>query len=597
MNQLNQLKQLYAKLTVRQRIIIGVAAVAVITGLVFVTRWNKERNFKPLFTNLAAEDAGQVVAKIRESAVEYRLAENGTSILVPSSKVAELRLQLASAGLPKTGRIGFELFDKTNFGATDFTEQVNYHRALEGELERSIMSLAEVEQARVHITFPKDSIYIENRQPAKASVLLKLKLGSRLSPPNVLAICKLTASAVEGLAPELVSVLDMNGNLLALPKKPGSPDSPEPDEAALEYRRKIERDLAAKLHSTLEPLLGADKYRAGLSVECDFTSGEQSEEVFDPNKSVMVNSQRTEDGSATTTISGVPGTASNLPRPTSRPYISPGAPTNRKTENISYQSSRLVKRLKLPQGNIKRISVSVVLDQGVRWEKGQRIFDAPSPEKLKVVKDLVSGVVGFQAERGDQVFVETLPFDATLKIPPPPPPVQPQAPGAKPGGPPPAGGGFSFWGMLTAIWAWLTAATAWLMTLIKKGNPKILIGSAVGVLLLVAGATWLFLRMRKAKKKKAAELAAKELEAKAKAEAQAAITAPNLEKEMEAKMAEQAALKEQQTIEVLNSLRLPPVKTKKAEVIIKHLGQEAKKDPLALALVVRTWLNTSDNES
>ena len=147
-----------------------------------------------------------VVAKVHESGAEYRLAANGTTVLVPSAKVDDLRLQLAAAGIPKTGRIGYELFDKTNFGETDFTEQINYHRALEGELERSMMGLSQVEQARVHITFPKDSIFSEERQPAKASVLLKLRVGARLTAQNVVAICHLTASAVEGLQPEQVSV-------------------------------------------------------------------------------------------------------------------------------------------------------------------------------------------------------------------------------------------------------------------------------------------------------------------------------------------------------------------------------------------------------
>ena len=158
---MEQLKQLLARLSLRQKITIGAAVLLVAGSLFWFSKWNKERDFKPLFTQLSAEDAGEVLARIRESGVEYRLGENGTSILVPSAKVAELRLQLASAGLPKSGRIGFELFDRTNFGATDFTEQVNFRRALEGELERSVASLAEVEQARVHITFPKDSIYTE----------------------------------------------------------------------------------------------------------------------------------------------------------------------------------------------------------------------------------------------------------------------------------------------------------------------------------------------------------------------------------------------------------------------------------------------------
>ncbi len=214
--------------------------------MALLSHWNRERDFRPLFSALSAEDAGAVLAKVRESGVEFRLSDNGSSVLVPSARVAELRLQLAAAGVPKSGRIGYELFDKTNFGMSDFTEQVNYHRALEGELERSVMSLAAVEQARVHITFPKDSLFLDNRQPAKASVLVKLRLGAQLSAQNVAAICQLTASAVDGLLPEAVSVVDMHGNLLNRARKSASPDDPEPSEADLDYRQKLEHDLLDK---------------------------------------------------------------------------------------------------------------------------------------------------------------------------------------------------------------------------------------------------------------------------------------------------------------------------------------------------------------
>ena len=195
-------------------------------ALAIFSRWNRERDFRPLYSSLAPEDAAAVLAKVRESGSEFRLSDNGSMVLVPSGRVAELRLQMAAAGLPKSGRIGFELFDKTTFGASDFTEQVNYHRALEGELERSVMSLAEVEQARVHITFPKDSLFLDSRQPAKASVLVKLRPGAQLSAQNVAAICQLAASAVDGLLPEAVSVVDMRGNLLNRARKPASPDDP-----------------------------------------------------------------------------------------------------------------------------------------------------------------------------------------------------------------------------------------------------------------------------------------------------------------------------------------------------------------------------------
>src|SRR5262249_5576295 len=153
----------------------------------------------------------------------------------PSARLAELRLSMAAAGLPKTGRMGFELFDKANLGATEFTEHVNYRRALEGELERSVMSLAEVEQARVHLTFPKESVFLDSQQPAKASVLVKVRPGARLAPQNVVAVSHLVASAVEGLSADAVSVLDMNGNLLARPRAPEMLDGPAPSEAALDY--------------------------------------------------------------------------------------------------------------------------------------------------------------------------------------------------------------------------------------------------------------------------------------------------------------------------------------------------------------------------
>src|SRR5580693_142956 len=427
------MKRLFDSLTWKQILSIVVVAGGVIAGLVSLSRWNQERDFRPLYSALSPEDAGAVLAKVRESGTEFRLADNGTVVLVPSGKVAELRLQLAAAGVPKSGRIGFELFDKTNFGASDFAEQVNYHRALEGELERSVMSLAEVEQARVHITFPKESIFLESHQPAKASVLVKLHPGAQLSAQNVAAICQLAASAVDGLIPEAVSVLDMRGNLLNKARRALSPDDPEPSEAAIDYRQKIERDLLVKINSTLEPLLGPDKFRATASVECDFTSAEQSDETYDPTKSVMVTSQKTEDISGGSSATGVPGTPSNLPRPTSRPGTGSNGVT-RRTENISYQSSHSVRHMRLPQGAVKHMSVSLLVDSSVRWEgagaKLKRIVEPPSAEKLKAIHDLVAGVIGFSAERGDQLIVETMPFEATLNP-------EPVATFSKPVPPPP----------------------------------------------------------------------------------------------------------------------------------------------------------------
>jgi len=177
---MDQLKQLLDQISTRQKILIVVVACLVAGSLFFGLRWNKERDLRPLFSNLAADDAGAVVEKLRASNVEFKVADNGT-ILVPSARVAELRLDMASAGLPKTGRLGFELFDKQNFCASEFDEQVRLRRAIEGELERSVMTLTGVEAARVHVTFSKDSVFSDLRQPAKASVLVKLRPDATLS--------------------------------------------------------------------------------------------------------------------------------------------------------------------------------------------------------------------------------------------------------------------------------------------------------------------------------------------------------------------------------------------------------------------------------
>ena len=358
---MDQIKRLLGSLNWKQILSLVLAAAAVIGGLALFSRWNRERDFRPLYSSLAPEDArggGGETARERNriSLVGERLRHPGAA-----ARVAELRLQMAAAGLPKSGHVGFELFDKTTFGMSDFTEQVNYHRALEGELERSIILLAAVEQARVAITFPKDSLFLDTRQPAKASVLVKLRPGMQLSRQNVAAICQLVASAVDGLLPEAVSVVDTRGDLLNRALKAASPDDPQPSEEALEYQQKLERDLLAKINHTLEPLLGANNFRATALVECDFSSADQSEETYDPTKSVIVNSQKTEDTSVGATASGVPGTPSTLPRPTSRPGVG-GNSVTRRTENISYQTSHTVRHVREPEGAIKRMSVSLLVD-------------------------------------------------------------------------------------------------------------------------------------------------------------------------------------------------------------------------------------------
>jgi flagellar M-ring protein FliF len=555
---MDQIKRLLESLNWKQILSLVLAAAAVIGGLALFSRWNHERDFRPLYSSLAPEDAAAVLAKVRENGSEFRLSDNGSVVLVPAERVAELRLAMAGAGLPKSGRIGFELFDRSTFGMSDFTEQVNYHRALEGELERSVMSLAEVEQARVHITFPKDSLFLDTRQPAKASVLVKLRPGTHLAPQNVAAICQLAASAVDGLLPEAVSVVDMRGNLLNRARQAASPDDPEPSEAALDYRQKLEHDVLAKINNTLEPLLGADKFRATASIECDFTSAEQSEESYDPTKSVMVSSQKTEDMSGGSASAGIPGTPSSLPRPAARPAGS-GNTVSRRTENINYQSSHTVRHVREPQGTVKRMSVSLLVDSIVRYEgagpKAKRIVEAPSVDKLKAIHDLVAGVIGLSTERGDQLVVETLPFESTLNPEQLPPPAAPAPP------------------------------LTWQDQFLK--NRVFVIGVGVGAAFLLA---LLFILLRVVRKKGppgSAELPT---------ELPGGHSTAQLQAQIENQLAEQAAQRQKQEADALNSLKLPPV-TKKTAVLTKHISEQAKKDSAGMAHVLRAWMAESGDEA
>ena len=328
----------------------------------------------------------------------------------------------------------------------------------------------------------------------------------------------------------------------------------------------MENDLLTKINATLEPLLGANKFRAGVSVECDFSGGEQSEEIFDPARSVMVSSQRTEDSSGAASPSGVPGTASTLPRPTSRPGGSTGK-ISRVTENTVYQSTRTVKKTRQPAGAVRKMSLAVLVDQEVKWEKDktgyQRVLMPPSPEKLKIIHDLVAGVTGFNAERGDQLVIETLPFETTLQLEPPQ-----QTGSQKPALP----NGLPF----------------------QLDRKTLMIGGgalAGVIVLLFAGA--MFLRRRKTS---TAGSVTGPAGLPAGRHAMAAVSAAEgVDSEMESQLAERDALQHKMDAQALASLKLAPVITKTAEVLAKHLREKVSSEPELSAQVLRAWIREEDN--
>jgi flagellar M-ring protein FliF len=557
---MDQLKKLFGSLSRQQLITIAVVVTLVGAGLATFIHWNKERGFKPLFTGMSSEDAAAIVQKLKESGAEFRIGANGSSVSVPEARVDELRLEMSGAGLPKTGRVGFELFDKNNLGITDFTEHVNYRRALEGELERSIKTVTSIEQARVHLSFPKESVFLDFREPAKASVLVSTRRGANLTSQNVQAISNLVASAVEGLTPDAVSILDMQGNLLNRPRK-HSADGNEPSEASLDYKHQIEKDLVAKVESTLQPLLGEGHFRVGVSADCDFSTSEQSEELVDPTKSVMLSSQKSEDvvGSAGQP-SSVPGTASNLPRTVPR-AVGAGSNSSRRTESTSFETSKTIRHIKTPQGVVRRISASLLLDQDVRWEgsgnKMKRVLLPPSAEKLKAINEVVAGVLGIQTERGDRLVIESLPFEQTLLAENTPDVLlQDRRPGSAPKD--------QFNNLLR--------------------DKRVLIGAGAGGVLIVSALAFLFLRMRKKKQAGAAAVIQAQLAA-AEAGDSATLTGMGSENVL-------TAGSERGDLEGADFPKLHlPAKSKRFEELRSHIRESVNREPQLAADVLRDWLS------
>lgn len=576
-----QLQQLWIGLSPRQRATIAVSAAAVLAAIYGLVHWSTERDFAPLFENLAAEEAGQIVASLKEQGVEVRLAQAGTQILVPSARVAEQRLALAAQGLPQTGRIGFEIFDKTNFGATDFTEQVNYQRAIEGELERSLLTIQEIERARVHITFAKNSVFLENQQPAKGSVMVKLHQGMNLHARQVSAVAHLVASAVEGLTPEQVSIVDMRGNLLSRPRTARAGEEGEPPDALLQFRKRIEDDLHVKLVNTLDPLLGAGRYRASVAADLDMTSGDESSELFDPDQSVMTSTQKQEDVSSSTRPAGVPGTASNLPRGSAAGRAAGGGVV-RRSESVAFQTSRTVRHRKLPQGLLRRVSVAILLDQRLRWEGtgagATRVLEAPDQKMIDAIRELVTGAVGLSEERGDQLVVESLPFEQTMNEPPPAVPSElPQ--GAEPGDGLPEF--LSFLPPGVPLWVW--GATA----------------AGLGVGLLALG--WMWMRRRKRalgvrmamqpELNASTRLGATALpETRSDATGDSILQSPQEGEDIEAFVQRQQEMLREKESAAIASLRQTKLAKSEVEVLTQHLVETVKADAMGAAQVLRTWL-------
>jgi flagellar M-ring protein FliF len=424
---LERLKQLTSSLSRGQLISLGAAFFVVVVLVVSTTMWTKSPSYTLLFSDMDADTAGQIITKLKTMKVAYQLDEGGRGIRVPASKVDELRIQLTSEGLPATGRIGFEIFDKTQFGATEFLEQVNYRRALEGEIARTIATITEVASARVHIAMGKDSLFGESR-PAKASVVLKLRNQRGLSESTINGISNLVAASVEGLRPEAVVILDSFGRPLMRPQ-----DDPNDPLGAqqMERQARLEKEMSERVVALLEPVVGPDRVRVNVSMKLNPTSREETEEHWDPN-AVLRSKQTSSDSSTNPQLGMVAGVRGNMPAPpdqktpAQQPPPVPVAGSSRAQETSNYEISRTTRHIIQPPGDIARLSVAVIIDddQVAKVDKsgGRSMARKPrTQQELQKMQALVAAAVGLETTRGDQLTVENISFDEPLveDVPPP----------------------------------------------------------------------------------------------------------------------------------------------------------------------------------
>ncbi|CAN5363259.1 flagellar basal-body MS-ring/collar protein FliF [soil metagenome] len=420
---LTQFKDIWTKMTVSGRVAtIGglVATLGLIGALVY---YGSQPNYGVLFTKLNPADAQSIVEKLKTANVSYTISDGGTTVSVPEERVAELRLKMAAEGALSGGHVGFDLFDKTSFGATDFAQQVNYRRAIEGELAKTIEGMDEIETARVHITPKKESVFSEKEEGAKAAVSVRVRQNKELSSERSDAIVSLVASSIEGLDPSGVSVMDTSGRLLVAAghNRAGGTGDAGAFQAQLEAKRKFEAETAVRVASLLEPVVGDNRVRADVAADIDFSQIEQSEEKFDP-KSQVVRSQQTAQevrNNPNPAVAAPVGARSNNPAtiPTPIPPTTTAAVTSadqRNTSTVSYEIDKTVKKTIGGGGHINRMTVSVVVDH----KNVEGVEVARTSEEMKQIQDLVSAAVGIDTNRGDSVVVQTMAFSKPQLDPP-----------------------------------------------------------------------------------------------------------------------------------------------------------------------------------
>jgi len=406
----------------RAPLIFAVALlVAIVAGLFL---WSRAPDYKVLYSNLSDRDGGSIITALQAANIPYKFSDNGGAILVPADQVHEMRLRLASEGLPKSGSVGFELMDNQKFGISQFDEQINYQRALEGELERTIESISTVKSARVHLAIPKPSVFVRDKEAPSAAVLVNLFPGRVLDEGQVVAITHMVSSAVPEMPVHGVTILDQDGNLLTQPSTGSGLDASQ-----LKYRQQIERNTQQRIDAILSPLFGSGNAHSQVSADIDFSHSEQTSENYGPNGNPQQAAIRSQQSSSATEMSqsgasGVPGALSNQPpQPASAPIVAGNGASGVTTTPVSdhkdsttnYELNKTVSHIDQPMGGIKRLSVAVVVNyMQVTDAKGHSTMQPVTADKLEQVTQLVKDAMGFDAQRGDSVNVVNSAFSTEV---------------------------------------------------------------------------------------------------------------------------------------------------------------------------------------
>lgn len=413
---LEQIASIVKGLSMTQRILGAVVIAVVVGGLLALTTGSKETSYKVLFSGLNQEDAGEVLTKLKDQRIPYKLSDDGGAILVPASQVYEVRLTLAGEGLPRGGGVGFEIFNQTNFGQTDFVQRLNYQRALQGELARTIRNFQQVVEARVHIATPKESVFIEDEKPPTASISVKLRGREKLNQHEIQSIVNLVASAVPGLTTENITLVDTSGRLLY--RKQGDGEGVLTGNQ-LEYQIKIEDTLRQKVETMLEEVVGVNRARARVTAEVDFNKVDRTEESFDPEAQVVRSEQMlTEnDQRGGANAEGIPGVKGELATFAEEGGAAGTAAAGYNRNNVTrnYEISKQTKHIQDKGGAVKKLSIAVMVDGSYEKSvdkdgKTSLKYQPRSPEEMKNLDKLVKNAIGYSEERGDQVEVASLPF-------------------------------------------------------------------------------------------------------------------------------------------------------------------------------------------